>query len=44
MDRVLTVIVYPFYILGVVVGFVVWVVLLVGAAVVEGFKDGKRGR
>ena len=41
MDRLLTAVVFPFYILGVIAGFVVWFVLLVGAAVVEGFKDGK---
>lgn len=36
--------VYPFYLLGVIAGGVVFVVLVVAAAVVEGFKDGRRGR
>ena len=44
MDRVWTALLYPFYFLGLVAGGVVWLVLIVGAAVVEGFRDGKRGR
>lgn len=39
---VATAAVYPFYLIGVIAGGVVYVALLVGAAVVEGFKDGRR--
>ena len=34
--------VYPFYLLGVIAGGVVFVALIVGAAVAAGFKDGRR--
>lgn len=41
-DRILTAVVYPFYFLGLVAGGAVWLILLIGAAMAEGFKDGKR--
>lgn len=37
-----TVLVYPFYLVGLACGLLVWLVLLAWAAGVEGFKDGRR--
>ena len=37
-----TALVYPFYLLGILSGLLVWLSLLAWAATVEGFKDGKR--
>jgi hypothetical protein len=37
-----TALVYPFYLVGLISGLIVWLVLLAWAAAAEGFKDGKR--